>query len=915
MAEKELFINAVQMVEVDGSWNIPTALLYKPDGRVVVGDAALAEGSDLKLINEDFKIDLGRYAPGIQSKRRFTTAAGGQKSAVQLADDFLYEVQKIAKQWLLSRGITECKNIVIAEPLSMHTEEVSPEWLANYRTTLRRILEGKTVFSPAGVSIRFIPEPFAAFQYYRHGIRHPLVAQRAQMNALVVDFGGGTCDVCIIETTKEGDISGGGRNKRPLAGKSLPIGGFALNRAIAESLIRRTAGGLEAQVKTGLREYREWIDGKRTLETLGEPYRIFIENFHDLVHRVEVLKLSLSRAVSNWSLSSDQRFTATIAIPQTLFEQGSNNTTLTMSIPDLREIFYKQIYLPHLKPFFTERFKAGNAVLGGAPITVVLLSGGSANLGWLRELLRFDFGQYLSGAPFVQIPDYQQVVAQGLAVDCAREFATGESDFKGVTYNPLFLLLEADEAGCEPRPFTARTANLPDVRQRPGLLLPTASFVSSMLDQPMQWRVKLNRAARHRLNYFFLQSSMDPSDVKNLQNVEETVLHTPPNTEFDSALQIQLTIRPDGTAHPRFIYKAGNASSPEISKDGRKFFIDMTDAAGGGGEAYLGLDFGTSNTAISYIDRTWVRLIETRSQDVGWKELGELVELLPSSLSVPLARYIGDVGDASPVPPGYSFIEMGLCLAAYISYIEFCCTERRAVTRIFKEFPHRSAGYLWHMLKTVQYQLGSKATASKPFQRLCDPKNIHVFDQITRQWAEVRHEVSFAAKGELLDAVRLLANVSNAVFSEYSFGFFQNVQKERFSQRYTGRFRFAHGKPPYSSFVPYAGTQSFSDSEPILVNTQSGDGISLMPLMFWYPCQGHRDLENGHCFLFDKMKGDGADGGIRYKAASYPCSLETTHAQSEMVDLVEQLRRFKSEDPKLDRLHGLVLSAKAEARG
>jgi hypothetical protein len=36
-----------------------------------------------------------------------------------------------------------------------------------------------------------------------------------QINALVIDFGGGTCDVCIIQTTKEGDISGGGQNKRP----------------------------------------------------------------------------------------------------------------------------------------------------------------------------------------------------------------------------------------------------------------------------------------------------------------------------------------------------------------------------------------------------------------------------------------------------------------------------------------------------------------------------------------------------------------------------------------------------------------------------------------------------------------------------------------------------------------------------
>jgi hypothetical protein len=523
------------MVEVDGSWNIPTALLYEADGGAVIGNAALA-GSDYKLINEDFKIDLGRYAPGHQSKRQFATAAGKPRTAIQLADDFLYEVQKIARQWLLSHGVTECKNIVVAEPLSMHTEEVSPEWLANYRATVRRIIAGKTVLSSSGLNVRFIPEPFAAYQYYRHGIRHPLVSQRTQINALVIDFGGGTCDVCIIQSTKEGDISGGGENKRPLAGKSLPVGGFTLNRAIADFLVKKmSADKFDSQVKTGLREYREWHDGRRAIDGLDLRYQAFIENFHALVHRVESLKLTLSRAVTDWSLDSEQRFSASISMPVDPFIVGGKFTHSAVSIADLRQVFTEQVYSAQLKPFLAARFKAGREVLEHNALNVVLLSGGSANLGWLRELLRRDFGEYLEGVPFVQIPDYQQVVAQGLAVNCAREFATGNSDFKGVTYNPLFLLLNADDSGCDPRSFATRSTELPDVRQRPGLLLPTASVLRSFVDQPMQWKVKLNRAPGRKLDYYFLQSSMDLGEVKNLQNVEETTIHTPPRTNFDAS--------------------------------------------------------------------------------------------------------------------------------------------------------------------------------------------------------------------------------------------------------------------------------------------------------------------------------------------------------------------------------------------
>jgi hypothetical protein len=37
-----------------------------------MGNAALSE--DAKLVNEDFKIDLGKYAPGLHGKRRFRTS-------------------------------------------------------------------------------------------------------------------------------------------------------------------------------------------------------------------------------------------------------------------------------------------------------------------------------------------------------------------------------------------------------------------------------------------------------------------------------------------------------------------------------------------------------------------------------------------------------------------------------------------------------------------------------------------------------------------------------------------------------------------------------------------------------------------------------------------------------------------------
>ena len=908
MAEKEFFITTVQMIEVEGEQSIPTALLHRPDGSIAIGNEAFAQAGDVRLVNREFKIDLGRFAPGVQSRRRFKTAAGPDKSATQLTDEFLYEVQKIAQRWLATHGIGECKNLVVAEPLSMHTEEVSPEWLANYRANLRQVLEGKRILSPNGVTVRFIPEPFAAFQYYRYGIRHPLVAQKGQMNVLVIDFGGGTCDVCVIETTKDGDISGGGRNKRPLAGKSLPIGGFAINRALAELLLRKVPSGNEPQLKTGLREYRDWLEGKRSIETLDARYRTFIEYFHALVHRLETVKLALSRAVSDWSLSAEQRFSASVTLSRDPFSANAASISVSVSVAELREVFIQKIYLPYLKPFLTERIRLGKELLEGASLTAVLLSGGSANLGWLEEAVSADFADRLDGAPFVRIPDYQLVVAQGLAVDCAREFATGSSDFKGVTYNPLYLLLDPDQTNCEPRPFQSRSDTLPDVRNRPGLLLPTASLLSSFVEKPMHWKVRLNKSPRHRLDYFFLQSSLDPSDITNLQNIEESTVFTPECNDFDKALQVQLTIRTDGTATPRFIYKSGHDGAGEVAKEGRRFCIDMTESAEGVGESYIGLDFGTSNTAISYIDRSWVNLIEHRAKTPGWRELGELVELLPSPLAVALAKYIGDVRDSNPVPPGFSFIEAALCLLAYVTYADFCAIDRRGKTKIFSNFPHRSASYLWHMLRAVVDQTGNKSGFAHPLNRFLDPKGRQTIDQITRQWAETRHEVSAGRPQDLLSAVRLLANMAHAVFCQYQFGFFQGVEKERFAARYSGRFRLAHGKPPYSDFAAYSGTIMYSEAEALVLDLQQGKGLQLSPLVIWYPCENHRDAENGHCFVFDKLIRDKGVDTARFKALGFPCSIEIKAGQEETAELLAQIGNLYTEDPKNEWVSGMRFS-------
>ena len=73
--KKELFINALQMVEVDESQNIPTAVLFDSMG-AHIGHQALERAADATELNENFKLNLGETARERLEPPRFDTGDG-----------------------------------------------------------------------------------------------------------------------------------------------------------------------------------------------------------------------------------------------------------------------------------------------------------------------------------------------------------------------------------------------------------------------------------------------------------------------------------------------------------------------------------------------------------------------------------------------------------------------------------------------------------------------------------------------------------------------------------------------------------------------------------------------------------------------------------------------------------------------
>ena len=228
--KKRLFINSARLIEVADHTIIPTQLLYDQDGHHI-GHTAITRCDDPNRLNINFKIALGKQNP-LALDTQYETATGRRRTAYTLARDFIRSAVHGAQRRLKELGLALPNKVLIAEPIAMGAAQgINDDWLSNYRNSIRRILHD--LFT----EIDFLPEPFAVFQYYRYGVRHALVAQKRKHIALILDFGGGTFDASIIETTKSGDIAEAGRGSRPLAASSEPVGGFFLDQKISESLV------------------------------------------------------------------------------------------------------------------------------------------------------------------------------------------------------------------------------------------------------------------------------------------------------------------------------------------------------------------------------------------------------------------------------------------------------------------------------------------------------------------------------------------------------------------------------------------------------------------------------------------------------------------------------------------------------
>lgn len=876
---KKLLVSQVKIVRPFDEAAVPTKIRYSGKQHFVGHDAE-APREDSSGCYENFKVAVGRLTSKQAQTSLQSVSSRHRRSVVGMTKDFLQAVLDQSKQKIEASGDVFPKKVLVAEPLSVEEEgEVSGQWLSNYRANMRTALDGWFE------DIDFLPEPFAVFQYYRYGLRHPLLAEGSKHVALVLDFGGGTLDVSVIETTAEGDISHGGKNSRPLSAKSIPAAGFYINQRIAEDILFSNIS--DKEVKTAarnvikkVRSFQGLGDDERSL--LGERELIFVENFADLLSQVEGAKIRICNSIADWSLSANLHGAVShlVRVPQNPFQRDTRKVEVSLRAERLRDVFENRVWNEKLRDAIRSAMARANRELNGKPISIVLLSGGSTNIRWLKRLLERDLRNELRDAEILEISEnYQEVVAKGLAIECARQFYTdGDGDFGAVTYNRLNLALRPDGKEIELRRFKPLVDSLPH-SEDDGTLLPSSTSLRAFLDKPMRWKARLSSAPRSDLQYFYLKSSFDPNDLDSLHNIIDNSVRTPSGTTFVSSIEVELTVRNDGTATPAFIYGRGR---DETRVEGRSFYLDMTFAdTEGTRQSYLGLDFGTATSALSIVGREHISAYVHRSRDKTWLDLGDLVQDLPYPIAHPLGMYITQTDSLQLEKYGLATLEAALTFIFYVSLCDAACQdESTKLTKMFSDF-RRSAGPLKHHVTELGKSRNERWKIASDLLSIIDDEIFAAIDSAVSEAAKAKH-----FKRANVDYNHILSVLGNHIKRSMNgriIGIFEGIEKKPFGGGYRGIFRCLEGpNSPFVRLYHYDGVADFSSSEVFLIDTAAGHALPLSPLYVW-----GLGAQLGHHHGYDLYFADMLrPGDKRYIFAS------TQHGDDINVGEVQDLNEF-----------------------
>lgn len=557
---------------------IPSILGLSVKKGIVIGDEARKYGLKGNTNTYHFKPDLGvrQDESAYQAKKNKSGAQMPGKPKpywIRSPEGGITETLSPmeATKEFIKRLIPEPENafdkIIIGEPT------LDEYWRENYRRNVTLILEELGYKDPI-----FFPEPFAVYQYFRK-IENKIKQDDKALTNLVIDFGGGTFDCCVIRTNKTGELGKAGVHQKPLGSQSSESAGESIDIALLRVIVEKAK-------KSGMKFKDDPIErAKRSAQAMWI---------------VEDVKISLSIKIKKLKELGNKELLNTkqpISLPA-----GSLHPTEEISFDlngsDLKEAI-KTLWDKKWGKTVIDCHRQAEEKLDEEIVEYdyILLAGGSAQLPFLEGHVRHTLPVQTENSEIVTGGQAGATVAKGIAVECMEQAdkhpALVKNRLVSCLKNNLYIRAGRDKS----EHLSPKIKGSNSVGNNSGGLIFRAPGIMEKLE--IECFLELQNPPKGVLHYWFTSSSQDSEKAQN----PSTTVRIKSNTPSDRKVGLRLVVDEGGTVTPFFTFTF-HGRNPE-EREGQPFQLSDKPKEG---SVYLGVDFGTCN---SYVSRYFVPTTKT----------------------------------------------------------------------------------------------------------------------------------------------------------------------------------------------------------------------------------------------------------------------------------------------------------------
>ena len=442
---------------------------------------------------------------------------------------------------------------------------------------------------------------------------------------------------------------------------------------------------------------------------------------------------------------------------------------------------------------------------------------------------------------------------------------------------------------------------------QPGDLVPAAQSFRHFFDKQLRWRVKLPKRPSQSLEYKFYRpfdeakprqdgiESGNGRDAKfdiestnaTIFNAEETKVYPSKGLGYDNRVTVEMTVREDGTATPRFIYQVGDPKRDivEHARPARPFFIDMTTSTSSSRLAnYVGFDFGSSNSSICCLSNDVIESTSAKNLSAAWRGMAQALNHLPFPASFGVQVYLSCHDSSSVFDAALAAYEGCLGTLAYSMASEAIQLRPELARRLLKGFQHRSLGPLRALLAESARelnQIGHFFSGS-----LVDGEVLDEIDKAIRNFTNVKHHKAKTTEFKWHEHLEFLVRILVKAFEGLLFGYCATSAPERMRlSRHQGVFVVGHGSKPFVVHRQYSSKTAISRAAALIVDSERSRAICATPLFLWMDGGAAGDQS---CYLIDDFD---ARGKTLLKASDRKEVVEASDLDPAVVPLIEKLRQ------------------------